>query len=259
MKKIISIANQKGGVGKTTTAINLSTAFAAIVKNTLLVDLDPQGNSSTGMGVIYKQRKKTIYDLLIKNYNIDDVIQESKVPGLDILVSDTNLAAAEVELINLNMKEVLLKKQLYKIKERYQYIIIDCGPSLGQLTVNALAASDSVLIPLQCEFFALEGLAHLFNTISLIQKTINPDLMIEGILLTMIDKRNKLSRQVEEDVRKNFRDLVYRCTIPRNVKLPEASSHEEPALLYDSKCSGSIAYMLLAKEILNKNKSKIYE
>lgn len=253
MTKIIAIANQKGGVGKTTTAINLSTAFAAIGKNSLLLDLDPQGNSSTGMGITYDKRQKTVYDVLTSNTHVEDIILSTKIPRLDILPSTTDLAAAEVELISVEMKEMLLKTQLEKIKAKYDYIIIDCAPSLGQLTINALAASGSVLMPLQCEFFALEGLAHLLSTISLVKKTLNPNLKIEGILLTMLDKRNKLCLQVENDVRKNFNDLVYKTTIPRNVRLPEASSHEKPALLYDSRCSGSIAYMLLAKEILNKH------
>jgi chromosome partitioning protein len=252
--RVFSIANQKGGVGKTTTAVNLATAFAAIGLKVLLLDLDPQGNASTGVGVSNKKRIFSGYDVLINDVEISSAIQKTIIPKLDLLPSKIDLAGAEIELQKCNIKESVLKHKLLNIKDNYDFILIDCAPSLGLLTINALTASDAILIPLQCEFFALEGLVHLTNTCSLIKKAFNPTLHIEGIILTMADRRNKLCSQVELDVRDTFKDLVYENTIPRNVKLSEAPSHGKPALIYDSKCLGSMSYILLAKEILTKMK-----
>jgi chromosome partitioning protein len=253
MAKIIAITNQKGGVGKTTTSINLSTAFAAIGQRTLLIDLDPQGNASTGLGIDVNNRIKNIYNTLIGKTTIKEAIGNTIIPTLKIVPSVIDLAAAEIELNTLPEREKILKKSLQEIANDFDFIIIDCPPSLGLLTVNALIAAHSLLIPLQCEFFALEGLAHLVNTINLIKRSLNRELKMEGILLTMVDKRNKLSVSVENEVRETFKDLVYETTIPRNVKVSEAPSHGKPALIYDDKCIGSVSYMLLAKEILNKN------
>lgn len=253
MAKIIAITNQKGGVGKTTTAINLATAFAAIGKKTLLIDLDPQGNASTGLGIDVEQRVKNIYSTLIGQTSIRDSIHNTVIPTLKVVPSVIDLAAAEIELNVLPEREKLLKRSIQEIAEDFEFVLIDCPPSLGLLTVNALIAAQSLVIPLQCEFFALEGLAHLVSTINLIRKSLNKNLKMEGILLTMVDKRNKLSVSVEREVRDNFKELVYETTIPRNVKVSEAPSHGKPALIYDDKCIGSISYMLLAKEILKKN------
>lgn len=249
--RIIAIANQKGGVGKTTTAINLSTALAAIGKKTLLIDLDPQGNASTGVGFSENSsRVGNIYDVLVKLDMPKTCVKQTLIPNLDLIPSVIDLAAAEIELYDIVEKEFQLKRRLDSIKADYEYIIIDCPPSLGMLTINALAFAQSIIIPLQSEFFALEGLIHLINTIKLVKKAINPDLVVEGIVLTMVDKRNKLTFQVEQDVRQTFGDLVYETVIPRNIKLSEAPSHGKPAIIYDSSCSGSHAYMMLAKEII---------
>ena len=250
--RIIAIANQKGGVGKTTTAVNLATAMAAIGQNTLIIDLDPQGNVSTGLGIDHKDRTVTSYELIINQINPISAIKKTLIPSLDIMPANINLAAAEIELHHLPNKEGVLKSKLQNIANQYNYIVIDCPPSLGLLTVNALNAANSLIIPLQCEFFALEGLVHLINTFNLIRRNLNPVLVIEGIILTMMDRRNKLAIQVENDVRNTFKDLVYNTVIPRNVKLSEAPSHGQPALIYDNKCPGSLAYMQLAKEILTK-------
>ncbi len=250
--KIIAVANQKGGVGKTTTAINLATATAATGKRTLLVDLDPQGNASTGMGIENKDRQIGIYELLIGTHKIHDSILKTIIPKLDIVTANVNLAAAEIELIDINQREFLLKKAFAILYDEYEIIIIDCPPSLGLLTINALVSATGVVVPLQCEFFALEGLVHLINTINLIKKSYNPKLEIDGIVLTMVDRRNKLSLLVEADVRETFKELVFKTTIPRNIRLSEAPSHGKPALIYDNKCYGSISYMLLARELLKR-------
>lgn len=252
--KTIAIANQKGGVGKTTTAINIATALAAMGLKTLLIDLDPQSNTSTGMGIETIRKSKNIYNVIINDSEIKNSIIKSAIRNLDVIPSTIDLAAAEIELYPSHSKESKLKAHLATVKDCYDYIIIDCPPSLGLLTINALAAASSVMIPLQCEFFALEGLSHLLNTLRLIQKSINQALKIEGILLTMVDRRNRLTLQVEEDVRSNFADLVYSTIIPRNIKLSEAPSHGIPALIYDNKCLGSISYMMVAKEILTKHR-----
>lgn len=250
--KVIAIANQKGGVGKTTTAVNLSAAFAIVGQKVLLVDLDPQGNASTGLGIVTDERKNNVYGLLREEIDIQEVIIKTEIENLDLICATIDLVAVESELIKIVGKELILKKQIALIKANYDLIIIDCGPSLGLLTINALAVADSILIPLQAEFFALEGLAYLLNTINIVKNSLNSTLHIEGILLTMNDKRNRLSQQVEEEVRENFGDLVYNIIIPRNIKLSEAPSHGQAAIIYDTKCSGSISYLMLAQEILKK-------
>ncbi|MDZ5762323.1 Chromosome partitioning protein ParA [Candidatus Cyrtobacter comes] len=249
--KIISIANQKGGVGKTTTAINLSAALAIAKKNVLLIDLDPQGNATTGLGV--KQEGQGSYNLLIEeDVLLQDILKDTLIDGLKIISSSIDLAGAEVELVNLRNKEFLLKSKLEKSDlSNLDYIIFDCAPSLGLLSINALVASHSVIAPVQCEFFAMEGLVRLMRTISMIQSYANEALYMEGILLTMSDRRNNLSRAIEEEIRENFGELVYKTVIPRNIKLSEAPSHGQPALLYDTNCLGSVSYVMLAKEILD--------
>ena len=251
MTKIISIANQKGGVGKTTTTINLATSLSAINKKVLLVDADPQGNASTGIGIAYNDRLPSLYDLIVKRELDTNSIKKTIVPNLSIISANTNLAAAEVELVNYEKREFVLEDILLKTKA-YDFILIDCPPALGLLTINSLVASNSVIVPLQSEFFALEGMSSLVNTIQLIKENFNPKLNVEGILLTMVDKRNTLSSLVEKDVREHFGEIVYKTTIPRNVKISEAPSHGKPAIIYDVNCSGSMAYIGLAREIMNK-------
>ena len=250
MSRIISIANQKGGVGKTTTAVNLATAIAACDKSVLLIDLDPQGNASTGFGIDNIERNTHIYHLLINQISIKDAIKSSIVPKLFVIPADTDLAAAEVELRNRKDREFILDTLLRSITDSYDFIIIDCPPSLGLLTVNAFSASHSVLVPLQCEFYALEGLAQLLRSIEMVKKNLNPSLTIQGIVLTMFDSRNNLSEMVVNDVRKHFGKQVYQTIIPRNVRISEAPSFGQPVLMYDINCSGSKAYTSLAAELL---------
>ena len=249
MTKIISIANQKGGVGKTTTAINLSTAMAAIKKKVLLIDCDPQGNASTGMGIPEDKRHPSLYELLTAGSFDNNSIKKTLIPNLDIITSTRDLAASEIELADVQNRELQLKKILNEI-ENYDYFFIDCPPALGLLTINGLVAASSVIVPLQCEFFALEGLSALTNTINLIKKNFNPNLEIEGVVLTMHDKRNSLSDLVENDVRDYFGKKVYKTIIPRNVRISEAPSHGKPVLVYDTSCVGSKAYIDLAKEVI---------
>lgn len=250
--KVIAIVNQKGGVAKTTTTVNLATAFAAVNKKILVIDLDPQGNSSTGFGISQQQRKNTIYQVLTNLIELKDTIISTDIPNLEIITSNTNLSAAELDLTKLKDREYILMKLLEEIKILYDYIIIDCPPSLNLLTVNALVASDEVLIPMQCDFYSLEGLSHLLKTIEIVEKKLNPKIKIAGILFTMYDKRNRLTEQVEEDVRKCLGELVFKTVIPRNIKLSEAPSYGKPAIIYDYKCSGAIAYIELTKEILER-------
>ncbi|WP_253308159.1 MULTISPECIES: ParA family protein [unclassified Rickettsia] len=254
--KIISIVNQKGGVAKTTTTVNLATAFAAMEKKTLVVDLDPQGNSSTGFGINQLERKNTIYQVLTGLIKLENAIMSTNVPNLNIVTSNANLSAAELDLMNMKDREYLLVNLLEESKAYYDYIIIDCPPSLNLLTINALVAADEVLIPMQCDFYSLEGLSHLLKTIEIVERKLNPKIKIAGILFTMYDRRNRLTEQVEADVRKYLGKLVFKTVIPRNIKLSEAPSYGQPAIIYDHKCSGAIAYMQLTKEILGRHNEK---
>jgi chromosome partitioning protein len=251
MRKIISVANQKGGVGKTTTAINLSASLAAAEKKTLLIDADSQGNASSGIGITPEAIKdNNLYRCLIDHYPLSEVIVQTQIPHLDIVPANQDLIGVELEFIAFEDREKRLKNLLRALQTAYDYVIIDCPPSLGFLTVNAMVASDCILVPLQCEFFAMEGLGHLLNTMELIKKRLNPTLYLSGILLTMYDSRNLLSRRVSEDVRKHFGNLVFKTFIPRNVRLSESPSHGLPIILYDIKSRGAISYMELAKEIM---------
>ncbi len=252
-QNILAVVNQKGGVGKTTTAINLGTALAAIGERVLLIDIDPQGNASTGLGVNQEDRNNSILELLLSEKALNEIVYETIVKGLSLVPSSMDLLGAEIELANDDARIYRLRDELKK-KEAgiYSYILIDCPPSLNLLTLNALSAAQGVLVPLQCEFFALEGLSQLLKTIEHVKETLNPQLLIQGIVLTMFDSRNNLSGEVESDIRKNLGELVYQTVIPRNVRISEAPSHGKPVLLYDHKCSGSEAYMRLASEMLNR-------
>ncbi|BFD45430.1 MAG: ParA family protein [Rickettsia endosymbiont of Sergentomyia squamirostris] len=253
MTKIVAIVNQKGGVAKTTTTVNLSTALSVMDKKILVIDLDPQGNSSTGFGINQQDRKVTIYQVLIGLRTIEEAIIQTNIPNLQLIAANTNLSGAESDLLSIKKREYLLSDLLNKLVSKYDYIIIDCPPALNLLTVNALVACDYVLIPMQCDFYSLEGLSHLLKTIEIVEKNLNPKIKIAGILFTMYDKRNRLTEQVEDDVRKCLGRLVFKTVIPRNVKLSEAPSYGQPAIIYDHKCTGSIAYIELTKEILGRN------
>ena len=250
MGKVISIANQKGGVGKTTTSVNLGACLAYIGKKVLLVDIDPQGNATSGVGIEKADVEQCIYDVLIDDVEVASVIKPTKVENLDVIPATIQLAGAEIELVPTISREVRLKRALEEVSDQYDYIIIDCPPSLGLLTLNSLTASDAVLIPVQCEYYALEGLSQLLNTVRLVQKHLNQELKIEGVLLTMLDARTNLGIQVIDEVKKYFQDKVYKTIIPRTVRLSEAPSHGEPIIIYDPKSRGAEVYIDLAKEVV---------
>ncbi len=252
MNKIFAIANQKGGVGKTTTAINLATGLAAVGLKVLIIDLDPQGNASTGLGISNEDRAINSYSLLMGEASLTLAKNKSKIPNLEIVTATVDLLGAEIELVDVKDRSFKLLEAINESDESYDYILIDCPPALGLLTLNALTAAEAVLVPLQCEFFALEGLSQLLKTVDMVKKRFNPSLVLRGIVLTMYDKRNNLCEQVEADARNNLGNAVYRTKIPRNVKVSEAPSHGKPALLYDHHCAGSVAYMELAKEFIER-------
>ncbi|WP_307587905.1 ParA family protein [Paenibacillus wynnii] len=251
MSKIIAIANQKGGVGKTTTSVNLGAGMATLGKRVLLVDIDPQGNTTSGVGVNKADVANCIYDILINEVDPAETILETMIDGLHIIPATIQLAGAEIELVSTISRELRLKKALNAVKGNYDYVIIDCPPSLGILTINSLTAADSVIIPIQCEYYALEGLSQLLNTVRLVQKNLNPHLMIEGVLLTMLDARTNLGIQVIEEVKKYFQEKVYRTIIPRNIRLSEAPSHGQSIITYDPRSKGAEVYLELAKEVIS--------
>ena len=252
MGRIIAIANQKGGVGKTTTAINLSASLASLGKKVLAIDMDPQGNMSSGLGVDKNEVEKTVYDLIIGNIGIEECIYEEVIENLDVLPSNIDLSAAEIELIGVDNKEYILRDEVNKVKEKYDFIIIDCPPALSMLTINAMTTSDSVLVPIQCEYYALEGLSQLIHTIELVQERLNPELEIEGVVFTMYDARTNLSLQVVENVKDILKQNIYKTIIPRNVRLAEAPSYGMPINYYDKRSTGAESYRLLADEVIHR-------
>lgn len=254
MGKIIALANQKGGVGKTTTSMNLAASLATFEKKVLLIDADPQANASSGLGVNIQEVDCSIYECLINHTDIKEAIYTTDIEGLDIVPSHIDLVGAEIEMLNLNNREKVLKNVLDTVKDEYDYILIDCSPSLGLITVNALTAANSVVIPVQCEYFALEGISKLLNTIRIIKSKLNPSLEIEGFLLTMYDSRLRLANQIYDEVKRHFQELVFKTVIKRNVKLSEAPSHGLPVILYDAESAGAKDHLALAQEIINKNK-----
>ncbi len=258
MGKTIALANQKGGVGKTTTVINLAASLAALETKVLIVDADPQANATSGIGFDIRNIKTSIYECLIDGVNPRDIVLSTEIDNLDLIPSHIDLVGAEIEMLNLPNREKMLKQVIEKVKDNYEFVLIDCSPSLGLLTVNALTAADSVIIPVQCEYFALEGLGKLLNTIKIIQTRLNPELEIEGFLLTMYDSRLRLSNQVVDEVQKHFQQMVFETIIQRNIKLSEAPSFGKPALMYDANSRGAINHLNLARELLQKNeKTKI--
>ena len=254
MGKIITVANQKGGVGKTTSTINLAASLATLEKSVLVVDADPQANASTGLGVDLKEVECSIYECIVNRADVHDAIYTTDIEGLDIIPSHINLVGAEVEMLNIDEREYVLKRILEPIRNEYDYILIDCSPSLGLITVNALTAADSVIIPVQCEYFALEGISKLLSTIKIIKSRLNTKLEIEGFLLTMYDSRLRLANQIYDEVKRHFQELVFKTVIQRNVKLSESPSHGLPVILYDADSTGAKNHLSLAKEIINRNK-----
>ena len=256
MGRIIAIANQKGGVGKTTTAINLSASLASLGKKVLALDLDPQGNMTSGLGVDKDQVENSVYDLIIGQTGIEECICKEVIENLDVLPSNINLSAAEIELIGVENKEYIIRNEMEKVKERYDFVIIDCPPALSMLTINAMTTADSVLVPIQCEYYALEGLSQLIHTINLVQERLNPALVIEGVVFTMYDARTNLSLQVVENVKDNLDQTIYKTIIPRNIRLAEAPSYGMPINLYDPKSKGAESYLLLAEEVIHKGEEE---
>ncbi|WP_278820605.1 ParA family protein [Hoylesella nanceiensis] len=254
MGKIIAIANQKGGVGKTTSTINLAASLATLEKSVLVVDADPQANASSGLGVDLKEVECSIYECIVNHADVHDAIYTTDIEGLDIIPSHIDLVGAEVEMLNIDEREYVLKRILEPIRNEYDYILIDCSPSLGLITVNALTAADSVIIPVQCEYFALEGISKLLSTIKIIKSRLNTKLEIEGFLLTMYDSRLRLANQIYDEVKRHFQELVFKTVIQRNVKLSESPSHGLPVILYDADSTGAKNHLSLAKEIINRNK-----
>lgn len=253
MGKVIALANQKGGVGKTTTVINLAASLAVLEQKVLIVDADPQANATSGIGFDTKNIKTSIYECLVDDVNPANIILNSEIEGLDIIPSSIDLVGAEIEMLNLPKREKMLRKVINKVRNGYDFVLIDCSPSLGLITVNSLTAADSVIIPVQCEYFALEGLGKLLNTIKIIQSRLNPELEIEGFLLTMYDSRLRLSNQVMDEVKKHFQQMVFDTIIQRNIKLGEAPSFGKPAILYDADSKGAVSHLNLARELMQKN------
>lgn len=256
MGRIIAVANQKGGVGKTTTSINLSASLAELGQRVLTIDMDPQGNTTSGLGIDKNQVENTVYELILGETSIEECVNSSVMDGLDVIASNINLSGAEVELISIENKEFLLKEKIDVFREKYDYIIIDCPPSLNLLTINAMTTSDTVLVPIQCEYYALEGLSQLIHTIDLIRERLNPKLEIEGVVFTMFDGRTNLSLQVVENVKENLDRNIYKTIIPRNVRLAEAPSYGMPINMYDTRSSGAEAYRLLAEEVIQYQRDK---
>ncbi|MBR4527216.1 MAG: AAA family ATPase [Bacteroidaceae bacterium] len=253
MGKIIATANQKGGVGKTTTVMNLAASLATLEKKVLLIDADPQANASSGLGVNINEVECSLYNLLLDHLDAREAIYTTDIDGLDIIPSHIDLVGAEIEMLNVRDREKVMKRMLESVRSEYDFILIDCSPSLGLITVNALTAADSVIIPVQCEYFALEGISKLLNTIKIVKASLNPRFEIEGFLLTMYDSRLRLANQIYDEIKRHFRELVFETVIPRNVKLSEAPSHGIPAILYDADAIGAKSYLALAKEIIDKN------
>ena len=258
MSRVIAIANQKGGVGKTTTSTNLSASLAELGKKVLVVDIDPQGNATSGLGIDKNNLENTLYELFVGECELEECLISDALENLSVLPSNVNLSGAEIELIGVDKREYILKKNLEKIRDNYDYIIIDCPPSLNILTVNALSAADSVLVPIQCEYYALEGLSQLVYTINLVKKRLNPNLTMEGVVFTMYDARTNLSLEVVENVKNNLKQNIYKTIIPRNIKLAEAPSRGMPINIYDPKSSGAESYKLLAEEVINHNEEDSY-